>query len=160
MSLRSLEPRDEARVRGWLEAHLSQHQAWWAAAYGREAAAPMSELLEREWHDLQEASQSPQRLVAVAEQNGQATGIVLAGVRADRTMGLQIGVLQWIFVAPEGRGQGNADALMTHALAWMDARDVKGREVFVTALNAAAVSLYRRHGFEVADYRMLARVNP
>ena len=159
-SLRPLEARDEARVRGWLEAHLSQHRAWWAAGYGQEGVAPMAELLEREWHDLEEASQSPQRTVAVLEQDGQATGIVLAGTRADRTMGIQIGVLQWIFVAPEGRGRGHADALMTHALAWMDARGVAGREVFVTALNAAAVSLYRRHGFEVGDYRMLARVNP
>ena len=42
----------------------------------------------------------------------------------------------------------------------MDAQNVSGREVFVTALNPAAVALYRRYGFEVADYRMLARAGP
>lgn len=157
MSIRGLEARDEAQVRVWLEAHLRQHQAWWAAGYGREADASMSELVEREWHDLEEAARSAQRLVAVLEQDGQAAGVVLAGVRADRTVGLKLGVLQWIFVAPESRGRGHADTLMAHALAWMDAQGVGGREVFVTALNPAAVALYRRHGFEVADYRMLGR---
>jgi len=160
VTLRPLEARDEAPVRSWLEAHLSQHQEWWAAGYGRAPTAGLPDLMERERHDLQEAAQSPQRSVAVLEHDGQALGIVLAGVRADRTMGLQLGVLQWIFVTPEGRGQGHADTLMRHALAWMDARGVDGREVFVTVLNPAAVALYRRHGFEVADHRMLAQGNP
>ena len=130
----------------------------------------MPELVERDWQELEQAAASPRSLVAVLEVGGlemggpevgsQMAGIVRAGLRADRTMGFQIGVLQWIYLAPEARGRGGADELMRHALAWMDARNVSGREVFVTVLNPAAVALYRRHGFEVADYRMLARAGP
>ncbi|WP_407570200.1 GNAT family N-acetyltransferase [Deinococcus altitudinis] len=160
MSFRQLEPRDEATVRGWLTVFLRQHQDWWAAGYDRSPAATLPELVERDWQELVQAAASPQRLVAVLDVGGQAAGIVQAGVRADRSMGFQIGVLQWIYVAPEARGQGLADRLMRHALDWMDAQGVSGREVFVTALNPAAVRLYERHGFGVADYRMLARAVP
>ena len=161
MTLRPLQADDEATLRVWLAAFLSQHQTWWAEGYGRVPAADLSELVEREWQELQVAATSEHRLVAVLEhvgQNGdrQALGIVQAGIRADRTLGFQIGVLQWIYLDPAARGRGLADDLMRRALAWMDTQGVSGHEVFVTALNPAAVRLYRRHGFEVADYRMLA----
>ncbi|MGY2893641.1 GNAT family N-acetyltransferase [Deinococcus sp. UYEF24] len=163
--IRPLDSRDETTVRGWLAVFLRQHQDWWAAGYGlagygQPPLAALPELVERDWQELEQAAASAHSLVAVLELGGEAVGIVRAGVRADRTMGFQIGVLQWIYVAPEARGQGGADELMRHALAWMDTRNVAGREVFVTALNPAAVALYRRHCFEVADYRMLARAVP
>jgi ribosomal protein S18 acetylase RimI-like enzyme len=163
VTIRPLESADEPLVRGWLDTFLRQHQDWWAVGYGRPPTASVTELVERDWQELEQASQSsagesPRSLVAILEAEGQAVGIVQAGLRADRTVGIQIGVLQWIYLAPEARGHGLADRLMAHALAWMDARNVVGREVFVTALNPAAVALYRRHGFEVADYRMLAPV--
>ena len=162
MTFRPLHPGDETLVRGWLTSFLRQHQEWWAAGYGRPPAAPLAELAERDWQELEQAAQASakqalQRLVAVLEVEAQAVGIVQAGVRTDRTLGFQIGVLQWIYVSPEARGRGLADELMRHALGWMDAQRVSGREVFVTALNPAAMALYRRHGFEVADHRMLAR---
>jgi len=165
VSIRPLQADDEGRVRQWLAAYLADHQRWWAQGYGREPSADLTELAQRDWHELEQASRSDRHLVAVLELEGsdgrgQAAGIVRAGQRADHFQGFVIGVLQWIYVAPQGRGQGLADTLMAHALAWMDAQNVSGREVFVTALNPAAVALYRRHGFEVADYRMLARAGP
>ncbi len=39
----------------------------------------------------------------------------------------------------------------------MTAQGVRGREVFVTAQNTAAVRLYERHGYRVVDHRMLGR---
>ena len=156
MSIRPLQADDEPQVRQWLVAYLADHQRWWAQGYGRKATADLTELARSDWHELEQASHSDRHLVAVLERGGQAAGIVQAGQRADRFQGFQIGVLQWICVDPARRGQGVADELMRHALAWMDAQEVCGREVFVTALNPAAVALYRRHGFEVADYRMLA----
>ena len=161
MSLRPLQTGDEEVVRGWLAAYLAEHQGWWAQGYGQVPTADLMELVQSDWHELQQASCSGRHLVAVLELEGsdgqaQAAGIVRAGQRADRFQGFQIGVLQWIYVDPEARGRGLADELMRHALAWMDAQNVSGKEVFVTALNPAAVALYRRHGFEVADYRMLA----
>ncbi len=160
MTLRPLKAADEARVRGWLAAFHQQHQEWWAAGYGQRPLADAAGLVEREWQELDLAAGSPHSLVAVIEADGRAAGIVQAGVRADRTMGFQIGVLQWIYLEPAARSQGLADRLMRHALAWMDQQGVYGREVFVTALNPAAVRLYRRHGFEVADHRMLAPAPP
>ena len=162
MSIRPLQTGDESQVWQWLAAYLAEHQGWWAQAYGREPSADLSELVEGDWHELEQSSHSNKHLVAVLELDGldgrgQAAGIVRAGLRADRFQGFQIGVLQWIYVDPARRGQGVADELMRHALAWMDVQQVSGKEVFVTALNPAAVALYRRHGFEVADYRMLAR---
>ena len=160
MSIRPLKADDEPLVRQWLAAYLAEHQRWWAQGYGREAAADLTELAQRDWHELEQASRSGRHLVAVLDVDGAPAGIVQAGQRADRFQGFQIGVLQWIYVAPQHRGQGLADELMRRALAWMDAQNVSGREVFVTALNPAAVALYRRHGFEVADYRMLAQGGP
>ncbi|WP_424949725.1 N-acetyltransferase family protein [Deinococcus sp.] len=157
MTIRPLRADDEAVIRDWLRTFLRQHQAWWAAGYGEPPVAELAELVERDWQELEQAAASPQRLVAILEVENQAVGIVQAGVRQDRTLGFQIGVLQWIYVSPEVRRQGMADKLMVCALAWMDAQGVQGREVFVTVRNPPAVALYRRHGFEVADYRMLAR---
>ncbi len=159
MSIRPLQAGDESQVRLWLAAYLAEHQRWWAQGYGRAPTADLTELVERDWQELQQASHSEKHLVAVLELENQAVGIVQAGQRADRFQGFVIGVLQWIYVAPEHRGQGVADELMRRALAWMDTQQVSGREVFVTALNPAAVALYRRHGFEVADYRMLGPGN-
>jgi ribosomal protein S18 acetylase RimI-like enzyme len=156
VTLRPLRADDEATVRVWLAAFLAQHQSWWAGGYGRAPVAELNELVEREWQEVQVAAGSGRSLVAVLEEGGRPLGTVQAGVRADRTLGFQIGVLQWIYLDPEARGRGLADDLMRRALAWMDAQGVSGREVFVTALNPAAARLYRRHGFEVADYRMLA----
>ena len=162
MTLRPLLLSDEATVRGWLAVFLAQHQAWWSEGYGRAPQVNSAELVEREWQELQAAAASERRLVAVLEGPGPGgsgpipLGIVQAGVRADRTLGFQIGVLQWIYLDPEARGRRLADELMRRALAWMDAQGVSGREVFVTVSNPAAVRLYRRHGFEVADHRMLA----
>jgi ribosomal protein S18 acetylase RimI-like enzyme len=157
VTLRSLAADDEVGVCGWLTDFYRQHQDWWATGYGQRPVADVAGLVGREWQELDLAANSPHSLVAVIEDDGRAAGIVQAGIRADRTMGFRIGVLQWIYLDPAARGQGLADRLMRHALAWMDQQGVSGREVFVTALNPAAVRLYRRHGFEVADYRMLAR---
>ncbi|GGJ82545.1 GNAT family N-acetyltransferase [Deinococcus aquiradiocola] len=156
-TLRLLAPGDEPTVRAWLAEHLDAHRQWWQDAYGHLPVMPAPDALEREWAELQGADRSAAHLVTVsADLHGHPTGIVQAGVRDDRVMGLRLGVLQWIYVTPARRGHGTADRLMRHALAWMDAQGVQGREVFVTARNAAAVRLYERHGFRTTDHRMLA----
>jgi ribosomal protein S18 acetylase RimI-like enzyme len=192
VNIRPLQAEDEPIIRAWLKVFLIQHLHWWGEGYGHESVSDLSLLVERDWQELKQASQSHKHLVGVLEMPGkevpgkevpgkevpgkdgagQAVGIVRVGLREDRSLGFQIGVLQWIYVDPAQRGRGLgghglrahglgghglADQLMVHALSWMDAQQVSGREVFVTALNPAAVALYRRHGFEVADYRMLAR---
>lgn len=51
---------------------------------------------------------------------------------------------------------GGAHQFLEAAHAWMAAQRVFGREVFVTAANAAATKLYERHGYRVVDLRMMA----
>ena len=150
---------DRAAVEAWLGAYLAEHQAWWTRASGQAPVSELSALVARDWHDLEDAASDSARLVAVAELDGVPLGIVQAKTRVDRYMGFRVGVLDWICVDTAARGRGVSGALMSHALAWMDAQDVRGREVFVTAENAAAVALYRRHGFTVVDFRMLAPVS-
>ena len=156
LRLRSLLPSDRPAVAGWLAVYLAEHQAWWTRAYGQAPTSELSALVARDWQELEEAASDTGRLVAVAELDGAPLGIVQARTRPDRYMGFRVGVLDWIYVDAAARGRGVSGQLMTHALAWMDAQDVQGREVFVTAENTAAVALYRRHGFAVVDFRMLA----
>ena len=143
-------------MEAWLAAYLAEHQAWWTRAYGQAPVSTVSELVARDWHDLESAASDAERLVAVAEQGGAPLGIVQAKTRVDRYMGFRVGVLDWIYVDAAARGRGVSGRLMAHALAWMDTQEVRGREVFVTAENASAVALYRRHGFTVVDFRLLA----
>ncbi len=159
-----LQGRDESAVRDWLEVFLREHLAWWTAAIGeRWSEARVAEHITArdpvatEWRGLLRAGDDPDSFVRVARTaDGRAVGIVHACVRDDAYLGLPMGVLQWVFVDPAGRGQGTARLLMDACDAWMAWRDVAGREVFVTSDNAGAVRLYERHGYRVIDHRMLA----
>ncbi|GGQ93505.1 GNAT family N-acetyltransferase [Deinococcus ruber] len=156
VTLRALQSSDRPAVEAWLSAYLTDHLTWWTHAYGQAPVSDVAALVARDWQELSEAAAGGERLVVVAEQDGELLGIVRAGTRTDRYMGFRIGVLEWIYVGAAARGRGVSGHLMTHALAWMDTQDVQGREVFVTAENGAAVALYRRYGFRTVDFRMLA----
>ena len=109
----------------------------------------------RDWQELIGADSDRQWVRVAGERRAQ--GIVFAQKRQDRYMGFEVGALSWIYVDEATRGQGVSTALMTAAGDWMTAQGVRGREVFVTAQNTAAVRLYERHGYQVVDHRMLGR---
>ncbi len=127
-----------------------------ALTFGRAPESSLDELVEKNWHNLLEASLSGQFVQVVDEP---LSGIVFAEKRQEPYMGFDIGVLSWIYVDPAARGQGVSRRLMEAAHAWMDEQGVRGRQVFVTATNEAAVKLYQRYGYSVVDYRMLATVD-
>lgn len=52
--------------------------------------------------------------------DGPLSGIVFAEKRQEPYMGIDIGVLSWIYVDPAVRGQGVSHRLMKAAHAWMD----------------------------------------
>lgn len=84
---------------------------------------------------------------SLAEEEGRLVGVCTVGRRGRHLEDRHIGVLG-IGVDPDRRGRGIGDALLGHAVA-------KCRGLFevvelkVVAVNARAIRLYRRHGFEV-----------
>jgi ribosomal protein S18 acetylase RimI-like enzyme len=58
------------------------------------------------------------------------------------------GVLESIFIEADYRRQGIGDALMQHALAWMDEHDVPMKRLVVAVGNEQALGFYARHGFQ------------
>jgi ribosomal protein S18 acetylase RimI-like enzyme len=158
--------RDKPAVYAWLRAFLR----WHLASFSRSAGLPWTDaqideridrggLLEREWQSLSAASQADDHLVAVVRAGTRAVGIVHATEQQDRYLGLRLGVLAWIFVEPVSRGSGAGDLLMEAAHDWMKQRGLAAVELFVTADNAPAMALYRRHGYAIADHRMIARLD-
>jgi GNAT superfamily N-acetyltransferase len=154
VNLGDLETTDETTVKRWLNPYLTQHLAWWTAAYGTVPRHSVGVLVSREWDDLIAGSRTPEHFVCVAE-NTQPLGVVYARLREDRYLGVPVGVLSWLYVTEEARGKGVSSLLMEAANSWMAAQEVLGCAVFVTAENAPALKLYKRFGYRAVDARML-----
>ena len=154
MDLRTLRATDETTVKTWLRPYLTQHLAWWAAAYAAAPRHTLGLLVDREWDDLLAASRAPGGFVGVTE-DVRPLGVVYASLREDRYLGIPVGVLSWLYVVAEARGQGVSSVLMQAAEGWMTAQGAEGREVFVTSENTPALKLYRRFDYRVVDARML-----
>ena len=80
----------------------------------------------------------------VAELDGAAAGLAWAKFDADDQ---QVVNLFQMWVAPEGRGQGVAAALLAEALAWARSRKARTMQLGVMDGNDAARKLYERAGF-------------
>jgi ribosomal protein S18 acetylase RimI-like enzyme len=164
--LTSLQPeQDEADVHVWLRAYLREHLRWWSGSTGPlwsdeaiDAHLASHDLVSRDWQEILKASTSARCFVQVLRgvEGGAPVGLVWAELGRDRVLKIRLGVLSWIYVAPEARGQGLAGRLLDAADGWMRDQQVAAREVFVTAANEAAVRLYTAHGYSVVDHRMLA----
>ncbi|MDB5745630.1 MAG: family N-acetyltransferase [Massilia sp.] len=80
----------------------------------------------------------------VAELDGAAAGLAWAKFDAHDP---QVVNLFQMWVAPEGRGQGAAAALLADAVAWARSRNARTMQLGVTEGNDAARKLYERAGF-------------
>lgn len=80
----------------------------------------------------------------VAELDGAAIGLAWAKFDADEP---QLVNLFQMWVAPEGRGQGVAAALLDAALAWARSRNARTMQLGVMGGNDTARRLYERAGF-------------
>lgn len=157
---------DAEIVWGWLREQLVWHIGEWARAcdLGWEAAdidarIRDGRLLEKEWTELLTASEAEDSLVRLARDlSGRPLGAIYATTRPDPYLGLPVGVLSWLHVDPAARGQGLARPLIQAALDWYAERGLPLAEVYVTAVNAAAVRAYTRGGFEIVDHRMLVAI--
>jgi GNAT superfamily N-acetyltransferase len=160
----SILTRDDANVMWpWLREHLQSHLRWWSGAHGLawdkatvEQRIDARRLVHREWAELESGAQDG--LVRVARRDGQAVGVVYAELRHDRYLGMDIGVLSWIYVVPEARGSGLSRTLIDAAYAWMISQGVVSMELYVTAPNAVAVRFYERAGLQIVDHRMMGPI--
>jgi len=156
LTFRRLVSSDKAAVRRWLQAYLEEHVGWWLEARGLPGdpadVVRAQGLVDRDWDELLVARAAD--FVLVAERQGEPVGIVRAALRDDHQTGVRGGVLQWLAVDPDARGQGIAKALIEQVTAWFDAHGVSA-EVFVTEANAAAVRAYEAAGFRAVDTRMI-----
>ncbi|MBN2392523.1 MAG: GNAT family N-acetyltransferase [Anaerolineae bacterium] len=59
-----------------------------------------------------------------------------------------VGVIESIFIDADYREQGIGDALIQHALAWMDEYDVPMKRLVVATGNEQAFGFYVRYGFQ------------
>lgn len=158
MNLRTLRATDEETVKSWLRPYLTEHLAWWAVAYAAAPRHTLSALVNREWAELLAGSLAPERFVRVAQgatQEAQPLGVVYASLHEDRYLGILVGVLSWLYVTEEARGQGVSNRLLEAADGWMAAQGAEGRELFVTAANTPAMRCYERFGHRMVDARML-----
>lgn len=157
--------RDKPAVYAWLRSFLRWHLAAWSKAAGRhwshadiDRHIDTHELVERDWNALLAAAGDPAQMVATARSTGRSIGIVHAREQEDRYLRMPVGVVCWLFVEPVSRGKGIGQRLLGATSAWMQERGLDLAEVFVTADNTPAVTVYRRSGYEIVDHRMLARL--
>lgn len=153
---------DAPHVQRWLHDHLRAHLRRWAKAYklgwSEQTIAQHIQrhrMIEEAWRDVLRAGSQEHRHLAVARSTLAPLGLVQMSTRKDRYLKLDVGVLQWLYVAPQARGGGVADALMRESQRWLTSRGLERSEVHVTASNTPAVKVYARHGYAPTDWRML-----
>ena len=154
---------DRLVVSAWLHGYLHWHLTTWSEATGLgweagdvDAHIRRHDLTGRDWSELVEAAADSQRLVRTLCLDGELVGIIYAKSRIDPFLEVPLGVLAWVYVLADVRGQGYGRMLMDEAGRWMRERSLAGVELMVTGANRAALSLYEAAGYRVVDHRMLA----
>ncbi|HEX8860653.1 MAG TPA: GNAT family N-acetyltransferase [Actinomycetes bacterium] len=114
-----------------------------ASTHAREAAAP-----ERMWRER--AAGGPEIVTLLATTGPEGDGAAPAGMTTVRLEGGRPprGHLLGMWVDPAHRGQGVAGELIDAAANWARARGVTELVLWVVDGNTAALSAYRRAGFE------------
>jgi GNAT superfamily N-acetyltransferase len=157
--------RDKPAVYAWLRSYLRWHLGIWSRAAGLHwNSADIDDhidaqaLVERDWNELAQAARDDSQLVIVARASGRPIGIIHAQEREDRYLRVPLGLLCWIFVEPVSRGSGVSGMLIDASREWMQGRGLHAAEVFVTAENHAALTVYQRGGYRIVDHRLIARL--
>lgn len=166
LQLTTLRASDEPVVRAWLADFLRHHNRTWADALDLgwsaaevEAQQIAVDLVERHWSAVHRASRSDGHFVALARLDGRPLGVVWLQRKLQDHLGVPIGVLDWVYVAPWGRGHGVGTALLRAAKEWMRLHELRSWQVSVLADNPAALRLYRSAGLQIADVRMMGPVD-
>jgi len=115
-------------------------------AFGRSAEEYRHETLSAVADALQELP--GERVTLGAFLHGTLVGAVTA-LRNPALKQRHKGSIYAVYVAPHARGQGTADALLTHLLAWATSAGLLQVTLSVSVPQVAARRVYARHGFTV-----------
>lgn len=77
-------------------------------------------------------------------------GLILKSVRGRD--GITIGIIEWIFVLPEARGQGLASRLIERGLAAFDERGIEHMTAWIRDDNTPSWNLFARRGFRFTPF--------
>ncbi len=125
------------RYNASLDAHFTLADGW-------------ENLLCREFHDT---ANHPDHLWLVVKEGDQAVGLLIAAIHTDSPM---FRYRQWVevealYVAPSHRCMGIAQRLLDRAYQWAEAQGLSRVQLYVTASNDQAQSVYTDQGFSVTQ---------
>ena len=113
---------------------------------------------ERVWHERAAGGATGvDRITFVAERGAEWIGIATGLAKSVEPSGP---MLVGMFVAPEERGRGVGAMLVEAIVDWARAANATELCLWVTSTNAAAISLYRRCGFESTGEDRPRRLTP
>ncbi len=117
--------------------------------------------LSDEWENLlrdqfRQTWQAPDRLWLLVKDGERPVGLLIAGIHTDSPM---FRYRHWVeveavYVVPSHRGMGLADEMLEHAYAWAEAQGLARVQLYVTACNGRARSVYSQQGFAITQVIM------
>lgn len=144
VTIRQTEVADAARLRTLRLEALADAPIAFSADYDRSEAEPV----ERWERRINEANQSQQSVIYVAEADGELIGMTGLG-RGHWQKTEHGGVIWGVYVQPAWRGLHIAEALIEACIAWGRGLGMTVVKLGVTANNAPALRCYLRCGFTV-----------
>lgn len=135
--IRRLEPDDYARLRALRLRALEGEPTAFGSTLAREAAFPDSE-----WRHRLRVDGNPH--FGGFDDMGALVGLAVGAVEPDEP---HVGHVRGMWVDPNARGRGLADALVAHVTSWAAERGCRTMRLHLTDGNARAESLYGRLGF-------------
>lgn len=141
-------PPEVTLVRWKMESEAEQ-QAYISA---RNQCFPESPITLEEWRYFMSSPLWPAATMMAAFHGERLVGCasVYWNDEDNQRSGVQSGFTEDIFVLPEWRGQGIAQALITGGLTYLKEHQLTEARLAVRALNENALGLYRRSGFQVS----------
>lgn len=144
VTIRAVREDDLAGYRRLRLEALCAHPEAFGADYDQQAALPDDHWLAM----LRRGIGTPQRITYVADAGADLAGM-LGIYRLDGPKMQHTAVIWGVYVRAAWRGAGVADALLTAAIDWAQAHQVRAVKLSVVTTNRAAIRCYMRHGFYV-----------
>ncbi|MBX3084916.1 MAG: GNAT family N-acetyltransferase [Anaerolineae bacterium] len=104
-------------------------------------------------HDFCKTYQQPEKQWLLVKVGSQTVGLLIAAIHTDSPLFRH---RQWVevealYVAPTHRGQGVAHELLNQAYAWAASKGLRRVQLYVTATNERARSVYTEQGFAITQ---------
>jgi ribosomal protein S18 acetylase RimI-like enzyme len=142
--LRPARAGDAAALRELRLKCLQDHPEAFFRDYQEEANLPLSTWQER----VQASSGEGNELIMFAEQGGKLVGMSAIN-RRDNPKTRHTGTIWGVYVLPDWRGLGLAEAMMHACEDWAIQKDITILNLMVVSTNAAAIRCYQRCGFSI-----------